>query len=157
MKVGVISDTHRNLTYISKLQDVFNDVDLIIHLGDNVTDAEEIRGYFSCPVINVKGNCDFTNKVPDEILQDIEGKKVLITHGHKYNVKWGIDKLRYRAMELDANIVLFGHTHCCMNQCIDDIWYINPGSPSIPRDSFKSVAIITIENNVIQSSIKDIN
>lgn len=157
MKIGIISDTHRNLTCISKLEDIFKGTDMIIHLGDNVKDVDEISSHFKCPLISVRGNCDFTNKVPDEIAKEIGGKRFFITHGHKYDVKWGIDKLRYRALELQADIVLFGHTHCSMNQCIEGIWYVNPGSPSLPRDASKTVAIMTIEGDKVDISIMGIN
>ncbi|WP_138203810.1 metallophosphoesterase [Haloimpatiens lingqiaonensis] len=157
MRIGIISDTHRDLTCISKLEDVFKEIDMIIHLGDNVRDVEELSSHFKCPFINVKGNCDFTNKVPDEIVEEIGGKRFLITHGHKYDVKWGIDRLRYRALELQADIVLFGHTHCSMNQYIDNTWYVNPGSPSLPRDSSKTVGIIRIEGEQVDVSIMGIN
>lgn len=156
MNIGVISDTHRNLTCVSTIQAIFKDADIIIHLGDNTDDAEQISHYFSCPVISISGNCDFSNKIPNEILKTISDKKIFITHGNKYNVKYGINNLRYRAMELEADIVLFGHTHCSICECIDGIWYINPGSPSMPRDGHKSVAIIKINNGKIDAKIKKI-
>lgn len=118
MRIGIISDTHRDLTCISKLEDVFKEIDMIIHLGDNVRDVEELSSHFKCPFINVKGNCDFTNKVPDEIVEEI---------------------------------------HCSMNQYIDNTWYVNPGSPSLPRDSSKTVGIIRIEGEQVDVSIMGIN
>lgn len=157
MKIGIISDTHRNLTCISRLEDIFKGTDMIIHLGDNVKDVQEISSHFKCPFISVKGNCDFTNKVPDEIVKEIGGKRFFITHGHKYDIKRGIDKLRYRALELKVDIVLFGHSHCSMCQCIEGIWYANPGSPSLPRDASETVAIITFEDEKTDICIMKIN
>ncbi|WP_373898049.1 metallophosphoesterase [Haloimpatiens sp. FM7315] len=156
MIIGVISDTHRNLYFISELQDIFKNCDKIIHLGDNLSDAEELKEYFKCPILNVRGNCDFTRTVPSERIEIIEGKKVFLTHGHEYDVKWHMNALTYKAREVGADIVLFGHTHSSMAECVDNVWYVNPGSPSLPRDGRKTVAIIEIKNGMVQVSIRGI-
>ncbi|MFD3158133.1 metallophosphoesterase [Haloimpatiens sp. FM7330] len=153
MLIGVISDTHRQLTCISRIEEIFKDVDLIIHLGDNVRDVEELSNHFKCKIINVRGNCDFTSRVPSERIEIVNGKKILITHGDAYGVKYDLSRLRYRALEEEIDIVLFGHTHCSMAEYIEGIWYINPGSPSLPRNGQKSVAILKIENGMTDVSI----
>ena len=59
----------------------------------------------------VSGNCDFFDAdTPSELVLEMEGKG-FVTHGHKYRVKDGLNTLYYRGLELDADIVLFGHTH----------------------------------------------
>ena len=63
----------------------------------------------------------------------VQGLKILYTHGHLYEVKKGMFKLSRKAMDENASIVLFGHTHerFCAEQ--DGILYFNPGSISVPR------------------------
>lgn len=156
MQIGVISDTHRYTWVIEAAIKKLENSDLIIHLGDNVQDVKEISKYYKGPIINVKGNCDFAVDVPSEKIEIVEGKKLFITHGHRYDVKYDLSRLRYRALEVQADIVLFGHTHVSKIAFEDGIWFVNPGSPAIPRDGFNSVAIILIENGKINPSIKGI-
>lgn len=156
MRIGVISDTHRYTGVIKKVIKVFENPDVIIHLGDNVQDVSAIEAIYKGKIINVKGNCDFMPDGPGEIFEEIGGKKFFITHGHKYDVKFGIEKLKYRASELGADVVLFGHTHISKIVFENGVWYINPGSPSLPRDGINSVAVIDIENDNINACIKEV-
>jgi uncharacterized protein len=152
--IGVISDTHRYVWTIEKTIKKMHDADMIIHLGDNVQDVVEIKKYFKGNIIYVKGNCDFYSEVPNEIIETIEGMKFLITHGHRYEVKYNLYKLKERAQEVDADIVLYGHTHVSSITYEDGIWFVNPGSPSISRDGFNSVAIVEIENGKLRPGIR---
>ncbi|MBV4446042.1 metallophosphoesterase [Clostridium tyrobutyricum] len=156
MKIGVISDTHGYNPSIKKIVKIFDNPDLIIHLGDNVGDVDYIRKVYSGKIINVRGNCDFSTDAPSERLEVIGGKRFFITHGHNYNVKYDLLRLKYRAMELKADAALFGHTHISEITCEDGIWLINPGSPHLSRDGRNSVAIIDIENGSINASIEEV-
>ncbi|MCY6957039.1 metallophosphoesterase [Clostridium brassicae] len=154
MRIGVVSDTHRDKTILPMVVKSLEDVDLIIHLGDNVQDVEEIKKIYKKNIINVKGNCDFGNKCPEEIFKEIEGVKFFITHGHKYDVKYNILNLKYRAEELGADVALFGHTHLSGIEYENGIWFVNPGSPSVPRDRYRSVGLININDGKITAEIK---
>lgn len=154
MQIAVISDTHRYAYVLNQLLDIVKDTDMIIHLGDNVEDVEFFEGKYKGKIINVRGNCDFGSSVPVERLEIIEGKKVLITHGHKYDVKYDLNRIKYRAQELQADIVLFGHTHESLAICEQGVWFMNPGSAALPRDSSKSIAILKIENNKVDISLR---
>jgi uncharacterized protein len=107
MQIAVISDTHRHSYELNQVLRLIQNTDMIIHLGDNVEDVEILKHGYKGKIINVRGNCDFIKFVPSERLEKIEGMQVLITHGHKYNVKNDLLRLKYRARELGANIVLF--------------------------------------------------
>ncbi|GAA0733147.1 metallophosphoesterase [Clostridium oceanicum] len=156
MKIGVISDTHRGISDINKLVNKFKDTDMLIHLGDNVEDVDIISKVYKKEIINVKGNCDFGVEHPSELLKVIGGKKFFITHGHLYNVKYNLTTLMYRAMELEADVVLFGHTHIPCIENISNIWFINPGSAIMPRNGVPSICIIDLENNHINPCIEKI-
>ncbi|ERI94239.1 phosphodiesterase family protein [Clostridiales bacterium oral taxon 876 str. F0540] len=156
MQIAVISDTHRHSYSINRAADIIKDMDMLIHLGDNVDDVEIFKENFKGKIINVRGNCDFTSFTPRERLEEIEGKKIFITHGDKYSVKYDLLRLKYRAKEVGADIVLFGHTHQSLELYEDGIWFINPGSASLPRDSFKSLAVLEIDNNNVQVMLKGI-
>ena len=156
MIIGVISDTHRYSWVIENAVNRLDNPDILIHLGDNVQDLREISKYYKGEIINVKGNCDFAVDTPSERIEDISGKRVFMTHGHRYDVKYDLSRLKYRALEVGADIVLFGHTHVSKIVYENGIWFVNPGSPAISRDGFNSIAIITIEDGKINPSIKGI-
>jgi len=153
MRIGVISDTHRNASCIEALEGKIKALDMIIHLGDNVDDISLIRKYYNGRIINVKGNCDFSANTPYDRVEDISGKKIFLTHGHRYNVKEGLHRLRDKALETEADIVLYGHTHIGQIDFEDGIWYINPGSASEPRDGARSFVIIDIVGKGIEPNL----
>lgn len=141
---------------IRKVVQILSHMDLIIHLGDNVEDVREIKKFYHGRVINVRGNCDFTLDVPNERVENVEDKKFLITHGNRYDVKYGLSRLRYRALEERADVVLFGHTHVSEIDYEDGIYFVNPGSPSLPRNGIKSIAVININNKIIKPDIIEV-
>ena len=67
-----------------------------------------------------------------------------MTHGHLSNVRMGLANLKMQALEEDATIALFGHTHQIGCEKESGILFLNPGSISQPRGSlpYKSFAII---------------
>ncbi|MFQ7716848.1 MAG: hypothetical protein ACLRIT_10360 [Blautia sp.] len=57
----------------------------------------------------VPGNCDCSQEPVERILL-IEGKRILICHGHTFNVKAGYLNLEYAAEERRVDAALFEHT-----------------------------------------------
>ncbi|MTI46688.1 metallophosphoesterase [Sporosalibacterium faouarense] len=150
MKILVLSDTHGNTKFLNKIKERFNNIHMVIHLGDNTKDVEMTRKVFPVDIYNVKGNCDFRDsETPEEQLINIKGKRVFLTHGHNYSVKSHLNTLYYRAKELDAEIALFGHSHVPESINYDGVQLFNPGSPVLPRGgSKKSFGIIDINDEV---------
>jgi putative phosphoesterase len=153
VRIGVISDTHRDKSSIEQLGSKIGGLDMLIHLGDNVEDIAIIKRYYNGLIVNVKGNCDFLKDTPNDRVEDICGKRVFLTHGHRYDVKDNLLKLRDKALEVGATIVLYGHTHIGQIDFKEGIWYINPGSVALPRDVGRSFAIINIQEESIEPSL----
>jgi putative phosphoesterase len=62
----------------------------------------------------VRGNCDWSSSDyadKTERLLYLEGHTILMTHGHEWGVKGGLGGLIAHAVDVGADIVLFGHTH----------------------------------------------
>lgn len=156
MIIAVVSDTHRDKNSIKRVAEAAKEADLLMHLGDNVGDAEDLEELFKGKVISVRGNCDFMTRAPLEMVKEIEGVKILITHGHKYDVKNSLSQLIYRAEELDVDIALYGHTHVSEINFEGGMWLINPGSASLPREGEKSIAFIELKDGEIDASIQNI-
>lgn len=153
MKILVISDTHGDINKAEEAIKSNPDINLIIHLGDYFRDAQKLSGMFpNIPIEYIYGNSDFMiEDVPAEKLLEICGKRIFMTHGHRYSVKWDYDKLFRKAEETKADVLLFGHTH--VPELIEKGRYsvLNPGSTSDPRDdSNESYAIIEIDENKVR-------
>jgi hypothetical protein len=130
-KILVLSDSHGNLN--NMILAVKNtSPDMIIHLGDCWADAQKLRAKFpDIPMEQVPGNCDCSQEFQERILL-IEGKKILICHGHTFNVKAGYLNLQYGAEEKQVDAALFGHTHRVFYGNHNHIIYLNPGSIGSP-------------------------
>lgn len=150
MKIVVISDTHGDIQDIIEEIKNIDDIDYLIHLGDYTKDANEIQASTNLNMIKVRGNCDMLDySVEEDKVIEIMGKKIFLTHGHKYSVKSGIDRIYYKAKELGVHIVLFGHSHIPVSIMHEDILLFNPGSTSFPKgEGKKSYGIIEIDENV---------
>ena len=156
MKAAVFSDTHRNtrlmLDAIAQCRP-----DMVIHLGDHDSDTEDIRRRFpEIPLFNVCGNCDFAATAPETDIVPIGPVKAFITHGHLYNVKYiGADRLAYAAMEQDAKIAMFGHTHIPMQKQYGDVLVINPGTAGKGRVNTWALVEVT-DDGTINCSINEL-
>lgn len=157
MLIAVLSDTHRVTKYINLAKQLIKHADILIHLGDNTEDVELLENNFDGKVYAVEGNCDYSTKYPKEDIIDVNGKKIFFTHGDLYGVKSSLNNIYYRGKELDADIVLFGHTHEQMIEEEKGIILLNPGSVSLPRFNGRYVGFIDInDNGKINAYLKEI-
>ena len=152
MRAAVFSDTHRNtrlmLEAVRRCQP-----DLVIHLGDHDEDAEEVRLEFpELPVYTVCGNCDYVTDAPETDLVPLGPVKAFITHGHLYNVKYlGPQRLAYAALEQGAQIAMFGHTHCAMQEWMGEVLVLNPGTAGKGRDLSWALVEVTDKGEIFCS------
>ena len=115
MRLVVVSDTHGDAMHLpdvlSRARGGRFPVDAILFLGDGLGDLSILAPY-GVPIVYVRGNCDYSfTDAPEEETLRFEGRRILLTHGHRYDVKWGLDRLAMEAAVRDVDIVLFGHTH----------------------------------------------
>ncbi|ENN96056.1 phosphodiesterase [Methanocaldococcus villosus KIN24-T80] len=150
MIIGVISDTHiydRALELPKTVFDEFSNVDLIIHCGD-ITDPEVLKCLNDiAKVIAVKGNMDYLDLPRKEILT-IDKYKIGVIHGDIIYPRGDKLKLRLLAKEMGVNILISGHTHWPFIDHYNDTLLLNPGSPTVPRCSFKSIMKLSLEDKV---------
>jgi putative phosphoesterase len=154
-KVLVVSDSHGLTNELEILRERhMNEVDLMIHCGDSEMMPEDsvMNGY-----LTVKGNCDF-GSYPLETTTEIAGRKFFVTHGHKYSVKSSLMNLQYKAAEVDADIVCFGHSHVLGVEVIGNTLFLNPGSIRMPRGRLeKTYVILELLDEKIKMSVYDIS
>jgi len=154
VRVGVISDTHGAMSTAVQAIHKMGKIDALIHAGDLYSDALRISTVVKVPVYAVPGNCDVLSQGPEELIITLGGCKIFITHGHYYRVKSTLQLLCYRAQELQAQVVVFGHTHIPVNISENNVRLINPGSTSRPPSGIKaSYGILNIGSNVIKGEL----
>jgi putative phosphoesterase len=140
MKILVMSDTHGDSEIIHDVKSYVGSVDAIFHCGDSELDLHHasLEG-----VQVVLGNCDMDSSLPIEVNMKVIDTNIFMTHGHLFQVKSSLLSLNYRAHELHAEVVLFGHSHVLGAEMINGILFVNPGSLKVPRGrNEKSYAII---------------
>ena len=123
MTLLVISDSHGRP---DRIDEAIRRVrpDGILFAGDGLRDltyCDLPSPAEGCPLWAVAGNCDWlsssliingsTFEPEAEELITVEGVRILLTHGHTYDVKSSPIRAVYRAVELEADVLIYGHTH----------------------------------------------
>lgn len=134
MKIGVISDSHKNeenITLVFKYLVEEKKVPIIIHLGDDFDDVELLPEH-PVKIIRVPGVFSpyyQDPNIPNRLIEEFEGWKVLVTHtliAHHNDLPQDLvpeEVIQNR----EVQVVFYGHTHIpCLEQK-EDIFYVNPG------------------------------
>lgn len=135
MKILVISDTHGHMDALKLVMQKESPFDMLIHCGDIEGQEHEISRMAACPCYMVSGNNDWASWLKREITTEIDTYRVFITHGHRYGVSLGRERIREEAQSREADICLFGHTHRPVVDTDGKLTLMNPGSLSYPRQN----------------------
>lgn len=141
----IFSDSHGNIDNILDVIKRYPKAEAVFHLGDIEGDADRLRYATSYPVYMVRGNCDFSAELPPQIVTEFAGKRIAMCHGHRYLSYGGVETLRYWAMEQQADIAMFGHTHVPYLEQDSSPILLNPGSISRPRQEKKIPTFTVME------------
>ncbi|MFT4633906.1 MAG: putative phosphoesterase [Candidatus Azotimanducaceae bacterium] len=143
MKVGLIADTHMPGSIESLWPQVtaaFSDVDVILHAGDLHTLDVVDELCRLAPTYVAMGNGDVgivDDRLQETWLLDLAGVKVGMIHHFPSPARKSpevIAKRVDRHFEERPDIVIFGHTHFEGIYQVNDMLYVNPGSPTLPRN-----------------------
>jgi len=133
MKILIVSDSHGRNYYLEKVIEKVEPIDLLIHLGDFENSEEYIKSIAPCKVEMVSGNNDFYTNIDKEKVIIIGKYSIFLTHGHRYGVNFGTEKIKEVALQNGASIAMYGHTHRPLIDLTGSAWTINPGSITQPR------------------------
>ena len=149
VKILVVSDTHGQNRNLETVVNRVKPIDMLIHLGDVEGSEYLVDNIGECPTYIVRGNCDMNGSLPGEIVLPVENHTIFMTHGHRYMVGYGTERLKEAARARNADIVLFGHTHVPYLEQENGMTILNPGSLSRPRqgDHQCSYAMIEIDRD----------
>lgn len=132
--IGVMSDSHDNVTMVRKAVALFKDAgcDLVLHAGDVIAPfaARELAG-LGCPVRAVFGNCDGEKQGLEAAMKKFgeikeaplifrhRGRQVLLVHYH-FSVAAYAASGKY-------DVIVFGHTHKPVVRKEGKTLLLNPG------------------------------
>ena len=158
MKLVIASDIHGSAYWCGRLMDVIERElpDRVVLLGDLLYHGPRndlpkeyapktvitMLSQLADRVIAVRGNCEAEVDqmvlpfacMAEYALVVADGVKFYLTHGHHANPQ-ALPPLE------KGSIFLYGHTHVKMDEMIDGIRCVNPGSVSIPKDGSHSCMI----------------
>lgn len=152
MKLFFISDIHGSLHYLRKALDNFKqeNADYIVILGDhlyhgarnplpidyNPREVAKLLNEFADRIIAIRGNCD--SEVDEMVLEFpmmsaystvlYHGRRLFLTHGHIYH-EGNLPKLK------EGDAMIYGHTHVPKLEKRGNIYIINPGSITFPKEN----------------------
>ncbi len=153
MKIIAFSDAHGNKGVINRIINYNPDADYIISLGDSELSYDFLQ---DLDIIAIKGNYPRDPGFAYEGELDIEGKKVYLTHGHKFGVHRKLTKLSSHGLKHGYDLVLYGHTHIAKVDKVGIMYLVNPGSIKSPRNSIApSYVVITLEDGAFTFAFKE--
>ncbi|MFH0768660.1 MAG: YfcE family phosphodiesterase [Chloroflexota bacterium] len=141
MRIGLLSDTHipeAEKELPTELMEAFRGVDLILHAGDiylpSVLDDLECIA----PVLAAMGDDDYAttrtdNRVKERHILKLEGQTLWLIHERPHPLAFPPRPNRIAPEQDKCNIpdiIVFGHEHNAVVEHLDDILFINPGSPT---------------------------
>lgn len=164
MKLLIAADIHGSLYNFEKLLEriEIENPTKVIFLGDLYyhgprnplpegyapMEISKLINSFSRPLVLIKGNCD--SEVDQMITErrfiagktfSAFGKKIFITHGHKFNSNF--------PTKSRVDIVIHGHTHICKAEKKDGVLYLNIGSISLPKEDSPKCYLILEDGQAI--------
>lgn len=149
MKIVIVSDSHGKSDILYDLLEEHHDAEYFLHCGDIELSEDMFPMYQT-----VRGNNDVFTHYPLEMVVEVPGHRIYMTHGHILNVWNRHDHLVEKAKEHGCDIACYGHSHISVIEKHDDVFIINPGSLWRSRDGKgPSYAILTITEKEVHAQI----
>ncbi|MBV1821507.1 phosphodiesterase [Clostridium cochlearium] len=152
MKLFFISDIHGSSYYLEKVINIYKKekADYLVILGDelyhgarnplpkeyNPKKVAEVLNTYKNKIIAVRGNCD--SEVDQMVLNYpimsdysiilYNNRRLFLTHGHIYN-KNNLPNIS------TGDVLIYGHTHVPLTEKINNMFIINPGSITFPKEN----------------------
>ena len=131
--IGVFSDSHNNLHNLKNAAERAKTLGakVFFHLGDTYKDAEVLNEYskkvFCVPGLYEKEYAD--PKIDNHFFTEVAGFNIFVTHSEKLepqDLPGSLDP-KTIAINNEADIYLYGHTHLYEAMIKGDTLFLNPG------------------------------
>jgi len=166
--IGIISDTHGSVSAWEKAVALWKEPQFIIHCGDvlyhgpknplphdyDTSSLPQKINASPVPVLIARGNCD--SEADQQMIKwpmmapylNIwwERKHIIVSHGTHFS------RLRELIIPFSPDLVVTGHTHVASIVREGEVYFLNPGSASLPKGRDPaSVALLTRSEIIIQT------
>lgn len=159
MAIGIISDTHDNLSNLIYSLEYLREqkVDTIIHCGD-LTDQGLISHFHGFRLIYTFGNCDHANRsIRRKIIKldqnnfadmsyegKLDGKSIFVAHGNEKGQIMDVVRLK------SFDYIFSGHTHRRRDETRLTTRLINPGALGGVKLERRSFCILDLASGELQ-------
>ena len=143
-RIAVISDTHNLLR--PEVSDIIKSCELVLHGGDisGPDTLEKIRS-LSGNYYVVRGNNDrdWASDIPYTLEVELYGRKFFMTH-----------KKKDIPSDVEADVVIYGHSHRYAQDYINGTLYLNPGSCGPRRfNQAITMAVLTVPDTDLSDNV----
>ena len=155
MKIGIISDTHRNMDLIEQVVEWMSQrqrIQVLYHLGDDYNDVVDLGDRFS-ELLQVPGLYDEryrTGEAPAKLFETVYGVSLLLVHSLEKDAD--NDDIRR------SDIILHGHTHRRELRLDDGKLFFNPGhlKGALDKNMEPTFGVLSIEDREVVAAIYDL-
>jgi putative phosphoesterase len=156
MKIGVVSDTHRNIELIDQAADWLirkQKITMLYHLGDDYDDVSVLQERY-LEIAQVPGMYDERYRngtLPALLSERVCGLSITLVHC--------LEKDLTRENANRSDIILYGHTHRAEIKLDNGRLYMNPGHLKGPLDKNMppSFGFLSVNEESIAAAIFDMN
>jgi putative phosphoesterase len=105
----------------------------------------------------------YLQSLPKELRLEIDGRKVLVTHGTPDSIDEHIypdspeQRLREIAAKANADVIITGHSHMQMNRNVDGVTFVNPGTVGRPVDGDPKAEYAVLNLNPLTVEFRRVN
>ncbi|MBI2856419.1 MAG: metallophosphoesterase family protein [Chloroflexi bacterium] len=181
MRIGLISDTHIPGTGKEPPYQVaraFEGVDLILHAGDIYVPSclDWLEQLAPVQAVEYHGSRNFDGdlRVSEQRTVEVDGHTIGMVHdfmlpGVQKEIRPGVIEADFprngslseavqKVFGAPVNIVVFGHTHEAIVEDHQGVLFVNPGSPSLPKQLRRlgTVAILELTSQRPNAHIVDL-
>ncbi len=154
MKIIALSDSNGHLRPLHLLRQAYPDADLFLHLGNHGLAPRDTEGY-----VCVAGNIEKDDDVyPVYRVMELGSHKAFIAHGNTF---FNSNNPDYKAIidvakNMGCDICIFGHARIYLDETVDGIRLLNPGSVFKNRDNTPPCyMVIEIDENGVNAKRMD--
>ena len=155
--IAIFSDTHRTDGHglTGRALDAAREASAVIHAGDFGSEATYEAFLEECfRVYGVYGNVDgpaLVERLPERRTVEVESVRFAVRH----RPDGGLPSLSLYGRSVDADVVVYGHTHRTSLTATDDLLVVNPGSHTQPRGYRPGFVTLTVENGRLVGAIEE--
>lgn len=155
MKIGVVSDTHRNVKLLEGVVSWMTRqrIAVLYHLGDDYDDVSGLADHFS-ELVQVPGiyNERYRNgQLPAKLFEEVLGITIMLVHCVEKDVT---DEDISR-----SDIILYGHTHRAELRIDDGTLFFNPGhlKGAMDKNMPPSFGVLEIKDRDLEAAIYNLD